>query len=220
MAVTGSYVKRTLVWSGWMRLAHWLVALSVIVLMATGWLLKLAPSVADSASEYHDVSSIGLMLGLILRGWLLFFGAGPAHWKALVPRRADLDKMAMTLRFYLTMGKSTQPRWYAHNPLWAPVYLFFLAILALQTLTGLFMEAYPLIAGIYLPSVHDFWAPVILVFTCLHVIAVVLHDAKGTASDVSAMINGHRIFIIDGAEGLRKHGIQAVSLEQIRKPRE
>ncbi len=202
-----------------MRLAHWLIALSVIVLMATGWLLKLAPGVAESASDYHDLASIGLTLGLMLRVWLLFFGKGPAHWKALLPVRADLPKIGMTLRFYITMGKSPQPKWYAHNPLWAPVYLLVLVILVLQTLTGLLMEAWPVAGGVYLPLVHDFWAPVILAFSCLHVIAVVIHDAKGTTSDVSAMINGHRIFIVEDADSPHAPNVQAVSLDQIGKPR-
>jgi hypothetical protein len=67
--------------------------------------------------------------------------------------------------------------------------------------------------------VHDFWAPVILGFSCLHVVTVVLHDAKGTASDVSAMINGHRIFIIEDRDALHTQDVQFVSLDQIRKPR-
>lgn len=202
-----------------MRLAHWLIALSVIVLMATGWLVKMTPSVAESASEYHELASIGLTLGLILRLWLLFFGPAPAHWKTLIPKRADVQKMGMMLRFYMTGGKALLPKWYAHNPLWAPVYLIILAILVLQALTGLLMEAHPLMWGFYLPSVHDFWAPVILVFTIAHVIAVVLHDVKGTAADVSAMINGHRVFIVEEADSQHTQNIQTVSLDQIKKPR-
>ena len=203
-----------------MRLAHWLIALSVIVLMATGWLLKLAPGVAESASDYHDLASIGLTLGLVLRVWLLFFGKGPAHWKALLPVRADLPRIGMTLRFYATMGKSPQPKWYAHNPLWAPVYLLVLVVLVLQTLTGLLMEAWPVLWGFYLPSVHAFWAPVILGFSCLHIIAVVLHDAKGTTSDVSAMINGHRIFIPEDVDLPHTPNVQTVSLDRLKKPRD
>jgi Ni/Fe-hydrogenase 1 B-type cytochrome subunit len=207
------------VWSGWMRLAHWLIALSVIALMASGWLVKMAPSIAVSASEHHELASIGLTLGLILRLWLLFFGPTSARWKTLLPQQADFQKMGMMLRFYVTGGKSPLPKWYAHNPLWAPIYLFILVILVLQTVTGLVMESHPLMWGFYLPSVHDFWAPVILGFTVVHVIAVVLHDVKGTAADVSAMINGHRIFIVEDADSQHKQDIQTVSLDQIKKPR-
>ena len=69
-----------------------------------------------------------------------------------------------------------------------------------------------------LVPVHDYWAPVILVFVCLHITAVVLHDAKGTAADVSAMINGHRIFIPEDADSPLTPNVQAVSLDQVRKP--
>ena len=217
--VNGGHTQRVLVWSGWMRLAHWLIALSVIVLLATGWLVKLAPSVANSASEVHKLASIGLTLGLILRVWLLIAGPVNARWKALLPVRADIDKMGMMLRFYVTMGKSPQPRWYAHNPLWAPLYFLILIILLVQALSGLLMEAHPLMLGFYLPSVHDFWATVILVFSCLHVIAVVLQDAKGTASDVSAMINGHRIFIVEDGDTMPAQDTRTISLDQIGKPR-
>ena len=121
--VNGGHIQRVLVWSGWMRLAHWLIALSVLTLLATGWLVKLAPSVANSASEAHKLASIGLTLGLILRIWLLIAGPATARWNALLPVRADIDKISAMLRFYLTMGRSPLPKWYAHNPLWAPLYL-------------------------------------------------------------------------------------------------
>jgi len=212
-------IQRTLVWSGWMRLAHGLIALSVLALIASGWLVKLAPGVAKSASEYHDLAGIGLTLGLLLRISLLFAGKGPAHWKALLPVHADLHRIGMTLRFYATMGKSPLPKWYAHNPLWAPFYLFILFILVLQTLTGLLMDAWPVVGGFYLPSVHDFWAPVILGFSCLHIFTAVLHDAKGTAADVSAIINGHRIFVVEDTDALRDGTAHTVALDQIGKAR-
>mgnify|MGYP000388008168 CR=1 FL=1 len=69
------------------------------VLLATGWLVKLAPSVANSASEVHKLASIGLTLGLILRVWLLIAGPVTARWKALLPVAADIHKMGMMLRF-------------------------------------------------------------------------------------------------------------------------
>lgn len=212
-------VQRTMVWSGWMRLAHWLIALPVIVLIATGWLLDQAPSVAESASRYHDLASVGLILGLLLRLWLLFFGKDSGHWKALMPARTDIPRIGAMLRFYATLGRTPIPKWYAHNPLWAPLYLVVVVILVVQALTGLLMESYPVIGGFYLPFVHDFWATVILVFACLHVIVVVLHDAKGTTSDVSAMINGHKIFVVEDVEGMRAPDVHSVSLDQIGKAR-
>ena len=208
-------VQRILVWSGWHRLAHWSIALSVLVLIATGWLIKSAPAVARSASDYHDMASVGLILGLALRLGLLLFGSRVAQLEALIPARADLNTNNLTLKFYVTLARSPIPKWYAHNPLWAPVYLLLLLVLAVQVASGLLMEAHPVLLGFYLPAVHDDWATVILVFTVVHVVAVVLHDAKGTASDVSAMINGHRIFVVEDVEGMPGGKVQTVSLDRV-----
>lgn len=213
--MVGRQVQRNLVWSGWHRLAHWLIALSVMVLIATGWLVKSAPSVARSASDYHDMASVGLILGLALRLGLLLFGSRVAHFRALIPTPADLNTIGLTLRFYATMARSPLPKWYAHNPLWAPVYLLVLLALAVLVASGLLMESHPVLLGFYLPSVHDFWATPILVFTGLHIVAVTLHDAKGTASDVSAMINGHRIFQVEDVDGMQAHNVQTVSPDKI-----
>jgi len=210
-------IQRALIWSGGLRLAHGLIALSVLVLAGTGWLIKLAPSVADAASGLHRLSGFALTLGLVLRIYLLFADTGTAHWRELRPARTDLHKVGMMLRFYLSLGRTPLPRWYAHNPLWMPLYVLILLILALQAATGLMMETWPLLAGFYLPAVHDFWAPVILGFSGLHIIAVVLQDARGTTSDTSAMINGHRIFVIESTDTLTRQDVQSVPLEQIRK---
>lgn len=210
-------IRRILVWSSSLRLAHGLIALSVLVLAASGWLIQESPSVAEAASDWHDVFSVFLILGLALRLWLLLFGKGPAHWRELLPGRSDLDRIGATLRFYVTLGKAPLPRWYAHNPLWAPLYLLILAILLLQTLTGLLMDKHPLVWMFYLPHTHAFWADVTLVFIAAHLLAVVLHDVKGTGSDVSAMLNGHRIFISEETEQAASVDVQIVSVDAIQK---
>ncbi len=210
-------IQRVPVWSTGLRLAHWLIALSVLVLIATGWLMKLAPAMAGAAGESHNLAGFLLTAGLALRLFLLFAGIGAAHWRALVPARGDLGKAGMMLRFYLSLGRTPLPRWYAHNPLWAPLYALLLLILVLETATGLLMDTWPVLAGFYLPSVHAFWTPVILAFSGMHILTVIAQDAKGTASDVSAMINGHRIFVVEPLDNPPRQDIQSIPLDQIRK---
>ncbi len=212
-------VQRVRVWSGGLRLAHWLIALAVLVLLATGWLIGLAPSLAADASDAHGLAGFVLTLGLALRLYLLVAGSGAARWRALVPAPGDLAKAGMMLRFYLSLGRTPLPRWYAHNPLWVPLYALILLILVAQSATGLLMTHWPLLAGFYLPAVHAFFAPVVLAFSALHVAAVVLHDARGTSADVSAMINGHRIFVIEKPETPAQAGIQSIPVGQIGKRR-
>jgi Ni/Fe-hydrogenase 1 B-type cytochrome subunit len=75
---------------------------------------------------------------------------------------------------------------------------------------------FPVVLGFYLPSVHEFLASIILGFTVLHLVTVVLHDFKGTASDISAMINGYKVFVIQKQESSAVH---TVSLDQLKKNR-
>lgn len=215
--MNGVDIQRVAVWSARLRLAHAMIGASVIVLLATGGLIAYAPGVAEAASEVHQLAGIGLTLGLLLRVVLLFFGAASAHGRALLPAPGDLAKVGMMLRFYLSLGRTPLPRWYAHNPLWAPLYALLILVLVLQTLTGLLMNAYPLVGGFYLPSVHAFWSPAILAFTVLHLLAVVLHDLRGDTSDVSAIINGHRIFIVDRLERPSDRSVQSVPLDTIKR---
>ena len=186
--------QRVSVWSQWMRLAHWSIALSVLTLAATGWLVGSAPSVAAGAADLHGYAASVLMAGLVLRIWLLFADKGVGGWEALVPARANLPAMKQMLVFYLTLGKAPLPNWYAHNPLWVPLYALLYLFLVVMAVTGIFMEEQPLVAGFYLPSIHLAFAKIITVLTVLHLATAVLQDIKGKRGDVSAMLNGYKLF--------------------------
>jgi Ni/Fe-hydrogenase 1 B-type cytochrome subunit len=82
----------------------------------------------------------------------------------------------------------------AHNPLWVPLYALLYLFLVVMAVTGLFMEEHPLVAGVYLPSLHRHFAAIIAGITALHIITVVLQDVRGKRGDVSAMLNGYKLF--------------------------
>ncbi len=186
--------QRVSVWSQWMRLAHWSIALSVLTLIATGWLVGNAPSVAAGAADLHGYAASVLMAGLVLRIWLLFADRGVGGWEALVPARANLPAMKQMLMFYLTFGKMPLPNWYGHNPLWVPLYALLYLFLLVMAMTGLFMQEHPLFAGLYLPSIHTAFAKIITALTVFHLLTVVLQDIRGKRGDVSAMLNGYKLF--------------------------
>lgn len=212
-------IQRVLVWSVSLRLAHWSIALSVMLLAATGWLIQNSPMVADGAADVHDFFSVALILGLGLRLWLLFSGSSEvSKWRQLVPRMStDKARISEMLRFYLTFGRTPLPGWFAHNPLWAPVYLLLLAILFLQVMSGLLMETFPVLWGFYLPNTHELLAVVIFVFFVLHIVAVVFNELKGTGSDISAMINGYRIFVTDKEQQPVSTTVQYIRPDEIKK---
>ena len=208
-------LHRREIWSKWLRLSHWTLALSTLALMATGWLVHHTPSVAQAAADWHYIAGSVFTIALALRIWVLFSDKLMGHWRFLL---ADLEpkKMLQMLKFYLSFGRSTLPRWYAHNPFWLPIYLILFVLMVLVAFTGHLQGAYPVIAGIYLPSLHAGIATLISLFVLGHVIAVFMHDLKGGSDDVSAMINGKRLFEVKPIPIQEISGVHEVSLDSLK----
>lgn len=101
------------------------------------------------------------------------------------------------LRFYVSFGRTPLPRWYAHSPFWAPLYLLLFFVLLIQIISGFLIGSGQYTLLVDLHRLHDLNAGIIAVFTVTHVISVFLHDLKAGSSDISAMIHGYRIFNIE-----------------------
>lgn len=216
MHAQAEQVRRILVWRGWLRLAHWGIAFSSLLLLASGEIIKHMSHLNDAIRDYHIMLGSVLALALILRAILLFVDRGAGHWRALIPTRSQLVGMRAMLLFYLSFGRMPLPKWYAHNPFWIPVYVLLYGMLLLQVLSGFWQGETPFLAGFYLPDVHSVLATGISILIGLHIAAVFLHDLKGTGSDISAMINGHRIFVIHQPELPPVPSVHTVSLDQIK----
>ncbi len=210
---------RVLVWSGWLRLGHWAVGLATMVLLLTGWLIAESPSLAESALEVHYFAAGLLLFGLIVRIALMFIGKQHERLTALIPTASERKSIADTLRFYISFGRTPLPRWYAHNPLWKLFYLLSYLVLLAQLASGALMQNYPLVAGFYLPTLHAWWAQILLWFSVLHLAAVALHDGRGGSTDISAMLNGLRLFSIDQdkSKGVEEQPVQFVTLDEIKR---
>ena len=190
-------VKRVLVWSGWLRASHASIGFAVIVLLLTGWLIAQSPSLAEAAVDIHYLASAVLALGMIIRAVLLFTGKAHERLPALFPAGVELAAMAATVRCYASFFRASLPGWYAHNPLWKPLYLLMYLALVIMVITGVMMPETSIRLGFYMPSVHTFWAQVLLWLSALHVISVIVHDYRKKTADISAMVNGYRLFLTD-----------------------
>ncbi len=212
-------IRREAVWGGWLRLSHLLVGLSVLVLMATGWLLPRAPSIEALAADLHYYAASLLIVGLALRLWRLFAGGPVERWSQLMPEDAEWPAVGQMLRFYVSFGRAPLPRWYAHNPLWKPLYLLLYVLLLVLAVTGILQQQHALLWGIYLPDVHQVFATATAILVVAHIVTAVLHDYRGEADDVSGIINGHRLFMVDKSL-LDDAGMQetVVRLDQIGRP--
>lgn len=204
-------IRRVAVWGGWLRLAHWSMAGATLVLLATGWLIANTPSVAEASVDVHYLAASVLVFALGLRIFLGLAGQGTDRLENLLPRESELAVMRDSLVYYLSLGKARRPNWFAHNPLWKPLYLLLFLLLTLAAISGWMMPETPLVGRLYLPRLHAWLADAIAVWTLLHLFAVVLQDLKGQQADVSAMINGDRYFSID-RDGLVKPEVPQVSI--------
>jgi Ni/Fe-hydrogenase 1 B-type cytochrome subunit len=196
-AIMPEQIRRVAVWSGWMRLAHWCLGAATLLLLATGWLIGNSPAVAQSAADMHYLAAGLLVFALGLRLFLGLFGKAAEHFEHLVPRTSEWAAMRASLLFYLSLGKAPLPNWFAHNPLWKPLYLLLFVLFALLALSGWLMPDVPLVGRLYLPRLHGWLADAVAVVTLAHLCSVVLQDLKGQSADISAMISGYRYFRVD-----------------------
>ena len=211
-------VTRVLVWSNRLRLAHWILGLSCIGLLVTGWLMNNTPLLAQSAAEIHFMLSGLFLPALLLRLYLLLFGKGSEQISSCEPNLHRLSQAWLVLKFYLTLGKAPLPNWYSHNPLWGPIYLALFFFLLLNAISGLMLlKDITMVGTLSLNDVHHLSYQVIVVFTLLHIPAVFSHDLAGKGSDISGMINGHRIFEIENPQQNKDTGIQTIPLQNLLK---
>ncbi len=194
-------LQRKYIWPGPLRLGHWIMVIAVTGLLASGWLMQNVAHIFQAALDYHYIFAYALCFALGLRLYLLVSSSpSAASWHDLIPRAQDLKKALAMLRFYVSLGRTPLPHWYAHSPLWAPIYLLLLFILLLQIITGFLIAAghHDLLVNLY--SLHDSGATFIAFFTITHIVAVFLHDLKAGSSDISGMIHGYRIFALEKPE--------------------
>jgi len=203
-------IQRTRIWSSVLRSSHWLLAAGALTLLLSGWMpggeALLKPG---SWRDAHLTAGYVLGITLAFRIALLFTGRAPTdRWRDCLPlTRQQWLGMRDMLIFYASLGRAPLPGYYGHNPFWGPMYLLIfgvlggavasgLALIAADRATLLQLENTPFWLGYTLPEWHAGLAIVTGVFAALHTLSVFAHDARGTASEISAMVNGHKIFLL------------------------
>lgn len=213
---TPQHIDRRPVWSGLQRALHWIMALSLIAILISIALVKHSPYLAESARDVHLMAGQLLTAALLIRLVMLFVGKQSLSISALVPSSTHWTAAKEMLLFYVTLGRSPLPNWYAHNPLWMPLYLLFFMLLTAQVGTGL---AWLYSDNFTLWALHRDLSIWLEIWVVAHVVAVLLQDWKGTGSDVSAMINGHRIFVHEQEAQKPKDAVQKIDIKDLMKDR-
>lgn len=208
-------IEKVMIWGGWLRLSHLVIGLSTLALLGSGWLLEAAPSLEADAADLHYVAAGVLLFGLALRILLMFKGSEVERLGHLMPEDEEWSAVRDTLMFYLRFGRGPLPRWYAHNPFWKPLYLLLYVCLLVLLLSGWLRLDSPVLWGWYLPRVHGVFATAVGWLTLLHLVAVILHDYRGDAADISAIVNGNRHFVIEEPPGADIQPLGSVKIQDI-----
>lgn len=190
-------IKYILVWSGWLRLSHWAIALGVLFQITSAWAIKIDHANYDFWYDWHIMVGQLMLIVMLLRVVLLFT-EGASNWRSFFDYKSQLNAIIQMIKFYLSFARLPLPNWYAHNPLWKPVYLFMIIVLSGCVITGMVYNSTFTLAGYSSAELHGALATIIIVLSVAHIITAFLHDLKGKGAFVSAIINGHRYFHYSG----------------------
>jgi Ni/Fe-hydrogenase 1 B-type cytochrome subunit len=208
----------TYVWELPVRIAHWTIVVSILVLTVTGLFMH-TPFLRPSAGEaepalmaqvrfIHELFAIAFTIAVGLRVYWAFAGNQYAHWRALVPHtRAQWRNLIEAVRFY-GLRRPEPPPGLGHNALASVAYLVVYAGFAGQILTGLLlfgwlMETGPLDTlfgwGDLLPGgiqtvrlLHYFLTFLFIVFTIHHVYSSALTDVIERNGLLSSIVTGFK----------------------------
>lgn len=134
---------RLYVWQVPVRVTHWVTVGAIVALSVTGayiadpFLLPPSGPVMTTTRTIHLLAALALVLsGLVRTVWLLR-GNRFARWSALIPTsRLQATELFRQAAFYAFLRREI-PKVLGHNQLAAAAYLALIALLVVETATGL-----------------------------------------------------------------------------------
>jgi Ni/Fe-hydrogenase 1 B-type cytochrome subunit len=133
------------VWEWPIRIAHWMIVLSLVVLTVTGFYMHGPFVVATSPRAWvmgtarfvHELFGFILIASLILRLYWFFAGNRWAHWRAWIPMQRKQWLSIKSMLLYYTFRKRAPSPEVGHNSLAAATYMVVMSLLVIECVTGL-----------------------------------------------------------------------------------
>jgi Ni/Fe-hydrogenase 1 B-type cytochrome subunit len=213
-----SEIVRVYVWELPVRVTHWLIALSIAVLSATGiYIGHPFITVSGPAGEHfvmgwakviHSYAAIAFTLSVLARVTWMFTGNKYAHWDKFIPvHRPRRSGLWPTLKFYL-FALRKPPGFVGHNPLAGLTYTLVFGLYFTAIATGLAM--YSASAGVGSPMraftflipfagglqtarwIHHIVMWLLLGFTVHHVYSGVLMSSVEANATMESIFSGFK----------------------------
>ena len=213
-----SEIVRVYVWEVPVRITHWLVALSIVILSATGLYIGYPfITVSGRAGEHfvmgwakiiHAGAAYAFITAVLVRMIWMFTGNRYAHWDKFIPVRSQRRHgLLPTIKFYL-FGLRKPPGFVGHNPLAGLTYTFVFGLYFVAIVTGLMLRGTdadvsapvrwfaswaPLVGGIQLARwIHHVVMWLLLGFAVHHVYSSVLMSTIEANATVESIFSGYK----------------------------
>ncbi len=211
--------KKVYVWEFVVRIAHWLIVASMIVLGVTGFYIGSPFIFAPGEAFYkyvmgamrfaHFTASFFLAVAFILRVYWFIVGNEYARFTGLFPVSKDQLRGMWRQFLYYTFISNKRPHYIGHNPIAGLSYLVIYFLIFLQGLTGLALYAESNPGGLWwtlfswlfaiapnnvLRLVHHLLMWIFLAFFMLHLYLGTLNDILERSGIISSMVTGYKSF--------------------------
>ena len=215
---SGNY-RWVYLWEWPIRAMHWAAALSIVVLVVTGFYIGRPYFITHGEASAHYLmgwmrflhfAAAGVFVATaIVRVYWLFAGNQFERWKALFPvREQDWVNLVKQVKFYLMIQPEKAPHYLGHNPLQQLSYTGMYTIALAQVVTGfamygqsrpgglwytLFGWVVPLLGGIQVVHfVHHVLTWAFLTFIPIHIYLALRADLLERTGTISSIVSGGR----------------------------
>lgn len=220
---SGNY-RWVYLWEWPVRAMHWAAAISIVVLVATGFYIGKPYFVTSGEASSHYLmgwmrflhfAAAGVFVATaIVRVYWLFAGNQFERWRALFPvTRKDWINFFKQVKFYLMIRPEEAPQYLGHNPMQQLSYTAIYGIALVQVVTGfamygqsrpggffyrLFGWVVPLLNGIQVVHfVHHVFTWAFLIFVPIHIYLALRSDLLERTGTISSIVSGGRFVRTD-----------------------
>jgi Ni/Fe-hydrogenase b-type cytochrome subunit len=211
-------------WQWPIRAMHWAAALSILVLVVTGFYIGQPYFITGGEASAHYLmgwvrflhfAAAGVFVATaIIRVYWLFAGNKFERWRALFPvSRTDWVNVFKQIKFYLMIQPEKAPHYLGHNPLQQFSYTGMYAVALAQVVTGFAMYGQsrpgglwytvfgwvvPLLGGIQVVHfVHHVLTWAFLIFIPIHIYLALRADVLERTGTISSIVSGGRFVSSD-----------------------
>jgi Ni/Fe-hydrogenase 1 B-type cytochrome subunit len=141
---------RTYVWELPVRVSHWFIFLSVVVLSFTGYYMHNPFIITRSNTAYlmgtmrfiHLIAAAVFISAFLWRFYWFFVGNEWSRWSAFVSLRRERWRGMWRMVSYYTFFRKNIAHYVGHNALAASAYMLIFTLMFIEILTGLALFSY------------------------------------------------------------------------------